>query len=83
MKLWIIIGVFIVLAVVVGAVYMNLVNENNMYGEGDMDEGMTGDETEYMDINVMEAQEIIDKNPDLVIIDVSPRYDKGTFAWRN
>jgi rhodanese-related sulfurtransferase len=37
-----------------------------------------GDETSgYMDVNADEAAELIDENPDLIIIDVSPNYDQG------
>ena len=35
------------------------------------------DTTTYMDISAQEAKELIDNNPDVIIIDVSPRYDKG------
>ena len=31
----------------------------------------------YMDVNAIEAKELIDTIPELVIIDVSPNYDKG------
>ena len=31
----------------------------------------------YVDVSPAEAQELIDNNPDLIIIDVSPHYDKG------
>lgn len=33
--------------------------------------------SEYMDIGPKEAKALIDNNPDLIIIDVSPDYDKG------
>ena len=36
-----------------------------------------GPEISYMDIPVEEAKELIDRNPHLIIIDVSPHYDKG------
>ncbi len=32
---------------------------------------------EYVDISVEEARDLIDSNPDIVIIDVSPNYDQG------
>jgi Raf kinase inhibitor-like YbhB/YbcL family protein len=31
----------------------------------------------YMDVTAAEAKELIDNNPDLIIIDVSPKYDEG------
>jgi adenylyltransferase/sulfurtransferase len=31
----------------------------------------------YMDITPEEAKKLIDENPDLIIIDVSPKYDEG------
>ena len=40
----------------------------------------TEDETEvsgYIDVSPAEAKELIDNNPDLIIIDVSPNYDTG------
>jgi len=33
--------------------------------------------TTYVDLTVEEAKELIDSTPDLVIIDVSPKYDEG------
>jgi len=33
--------------------------------------------TGYMDISVQEAKKMIDENPDLIIIDVSPKYAEG------
>ncbi len=35
------------------------------------------EQTGYIDISVMEAKELIDTKPDLIIIDVSPNYDNG------
>lgn len=38
----------------------------------------SGEETlSYQDISVVEAKEMIDNNPDLIVIDVSPKYDEG------
>ena len=41
--------------------------------------GDTGNpnETTYIDVSVEEAKNLIDTNPDLIIIDVSPHYDEG------
>jgi rhodanese-related sulfurtransferase len=38
--------------------------------------GETG-EASYIDVSAAEAKQLIDSNPDLVIIDVSPVYDQG------
>ena len=32
---------------------------------------------EYMDLTPEEAKKLIDENPDLIIVDVSPKYDDG------
>jgi hypothetical protein len=31
----------------------------------------------YIDVTPAEAKELIDEHPDIIIIDVSPRYDQG------
>ncbi|MGD2251050.1 MAG: rhodanese-like domain-containing protein [Candidatus Methanofastidiosia archaeon] len=33
--------------------------------------------TTYMDVSPLKAKELMDNNPDLVVIDVSPYYDQG------
>jgi len=43
-------------------------------GEETEEETMTGS---YIDVSPAEARELIDNNPDLIIIDVSPHYDQG------
>lgn len=43
--------------------------------ESDMMEDAS--ETGYMDVTPEEAKKLIDENPDLIIIDVSPKYDEG------
>ena len=35
------------------------------------------DSVSYVDISVAEAKEMIDSKPDLIVIDVSPKYDEG------
>ena len=35
------------------------------------------EETGYMDVTAAEAKELIENNPDLIILDVSPKYDDG------
>ena len=37
----------------------------------------TEEPTGYIDVTPAEAQDLIDQNPDLIIIDVSPAYDQG------
>jgi rhodanese-related sulfurtransferase len=36
-----------------------------------------GEQTGYMDVTAMEAKQLIDTKPELIIIDVSPNYDDG------
>ena len=38
---------------------------------------ISGESGIYMDVSPAEAKELIDNNPDLIIIDVSPSYDNG------
>lgn len=47
--------------------------EDEMGEEEDDEDKMAG----YMDVTAAEAKELIDNNPDLIILDVSPRYDDG------
>jgi rhodanese-related sulfurtransferase len=35
------------------------------------------EQTSYIDVSAMEAKELIDTKPDLIIIDVSPNYENG------
>ncbi len=37
----------------------------------------SGAQNTYMDVSPAEAKTLIDENPDLIIIDVSPNYDQG------
>ena len=39
--------------------------------------GMNNGNGGYIDITVSEVKDLIDNNPDLVIVDVSPNYDNG------
>lgn len=48
--------------------------EEDMMEEEDMDDGMMEG---YVDLSPEEAKMLIDENPDLIIIDVSPKYDEG------
>ena len=46
--------------------------------EEEMEEEMEEEEAAgYMDVTAAEAKELIDNNPDLIILDVSPKYDDG------
>ena len=45
-----------------------------LVGCTEFEETQTGD---YIDVSPSEAKDLIDNNPDLVIIDVSPAYDDG------
>jgi len=47
--------------------------EESMSEEDMTEEEMSG----YMDVTPEEAKKLIDENPDLIIIDVSPKYDEG------
>ena len=40
-------------------------------------EQQEGGETGYIDVTAMQAKELIDTKPELIIIDVSPNYDDG------
>jgi Raf kinase inhibitor-like YbhB/YbcL family protein len=51
-------------------------DEMEDFDEEDMEED-SGIAEGYMDIDAIEAKELIDNNPDLIIIDVSPIYEDG------
>lgn len=51
--------------------------EEVMEDEEEAEEVMEEETEGYMDVTPQEAKIIIDENPDLVIIDVSPKYDEG------
>ena len=42
-----------------------------------MEEEMSTEATGYMDVGPEEAKRLIEDNPDMIIIDVSPSYDNG------
>ncbi len=46
-------------------------------GEDEATEEMEEETSGYMDVTAAEAKELIENNPDLIILDVSPRYDDG------
>jgi len=46
-------------------------------GNGNNQEGENQEETGYIDVSPAEAKALIDNNPELIIIDVSPDYDDG------
>ncbi len=39
--------------------------------------GCTQQQNGYIDVTAAEAKDLIDNNPDIIIIDVSPNYDEG------
>ena len=61
MRLYIIIGILLLALVIVGGCTQQ----------------QTPDQDTYIDVTPAEAKALIDENPDLVIIDVSPNYDQG------
>lgn len=60
-NIWIVIAIIVI--VIVG--YYLISGSNSSETKG------------YMDISVEDAKELIDTNPNLIIIDVSPNYDDG------
>jgi len=54
-------------------------------GDGETKEGMTMEDEmemkdatmEYIDVSPEEAKKMVDENPELIVIDVSPKYDEG------
>jgi len=51
--------------------------EQQMEDNTTMEDEDVMEQTTYTDISPTEAKELIDNNPDLIIIDVSPNYDNG------
>ena len=86
-----IIVVVIVVILVVGGYFVyqqSVTNVSSTANEStppvmDTNSDMKIDDTEnqemakYVDINTAEAKKMIDENPDLIVIDVSPHYTKG------
>jgi len=62
----------IVLAIGIVIVVLCLGYLLNYYGNAPPEEG-----SNYMDISVQEARGLIDSEPELIIIDVSPKYNEG------
>ena len=60
-----IITIVVILVLAIG-IYM-------FYPKGVID----NEQTSYTDITAVEAQELMDSNPDLIVIDVSPAYAEG------
>ena len=61
MKLSIMVGVLLLASLIVGGCA----------------QGQTSSEAMYTDVTPAEAKKLIDENPDLIIIDVSPKYAEG------
>lgn len=74
--------VIIALVIIVGLiVYLSLSGEPESGQEessiSGTEDNMNQEEAGYIDISPAEAKDLIDSNPDLIIIDVSPNYDDG------
>jgi rhodanese-related sulfurtransferase len=73
-----IIGVVVVLLVVGGYFFLRPTQEVNIDGVLEDEVGeILGQVIGYMDVSPEEALSLIETNPDLVVIDVSPHYDDG------
>jgi len=72
MKKEVIIGIVVVIVIIIGFFVYNNMNE-----VPDVEIESETDEASYMDVSAQEAKNLIDTNLDLIIIDVSPHYDKG------
>lgn len=77
MKKTIFITIFVA-ALLLSGCTNQMVEDQNMAQENEaaQEENMIED-VDYIDITPGEAKEMIETNPDLVIIDVSPKYDEG------
>ena len=64
---------FVCILLIVGMVFLAGCNEQK---EGQNNE-QKDEQNEFIDITAAEAKELIDTNPDLIVIDVSPHYDDG------
>ncbi len=77
-KTIIILVVIAILAVAGYFIYQQTVSETETMPEGNMENEGQGEETMgYTDVTPAEAKELIDTNPNLVVIDVSPHYAEG------
>ena len=65
----------VVLIVIIGTAYFLVPNEmEDMTNQESMEEES---QNTYMDVSAQEAKALIDENPEIIIIDVSPHYDNG------
>lgn len=73
-SLWIVIIVLavVVIGIVVYASLNSDMEDSDINNEGDMTSELT-----YTDVSAMEAYELIQNNPNLIIVDVSPYYDEN------
>lgn len=73
------ITIIIIALVVWGGYYLyqNYVSNQETPQENQEQETGTPEETTYTDITPAEAKDMIENNPNLVVIDVSPYYDQG------
>jgi len=76
MKNKIFVGIALSIVVLLGALYYVSINKTQIEGEKQvvMEEN---EQKSYMDIEPKEAYELIQNTPNLVIIDVSPKYKEG------
>ena len=71
-----IIGAIIIVAVIIAVVCVLYTGEETMEAPEAM-ESPEASEVTYTDVSAEKAKALIDENPDLIIIDVSPKYDEG------
>ena len=64
--------VILALALALSLIILAGCNSDDSEAPSDGDEAAS-----YMDVNADEAAELIEENPDLIVIDVSPNYDQG------
>lgn len=76
---FLIIGIVVVI-VVAGALFMGMGNTadlGNDTGQTANTENINEISNSYRDVSAAEAKKLIDENPGLIVIDVSPHYDEG------
>ena len=68
------VALFILVIALVSVLLFVYFSQTGDTGEQD---SMDENETTYIDVSPEEAKNLIDTNPDLIVIDVSPHYDEG------
>ena len=81
---WIVIIILIVIGIFAYRSMQSVLDENTQSGEVYSDESnseepmnLEGSAISYIDVSPQKAKDLIDNTLDLVVIDVSPHYDKG------